>query len=87
MIKKANPVEQATHAYNPAPDEIDSKELHTFSRVVRLRYKTFNGRIEYYKALSDSTFRNGFDKHPILFEAVVLIVQYRMDYDSPIFDA
>lgn len=75
------PAKQATHAY---PCESDKKELHRFKSRARLRQESFNGRLEFFHALSN-TFRHGFDKHKHVLEAVVVIVQYQMDNGSPIF--
>lgn len=76
-----DPTERATHAY---PNKRDSQKLHKFKSHARLRHETFNGRLAFFDALSN-TFRHGFNKHAMVFEAVVVIVQYQMDNGSPIF--
>jgi hypothetical protein len=69
-----------THAY---PDEIDPPDLHNFKSRARLRQETFNGRLRCFEVLS-CTFTNGWDKHKLAFEAVVITVQYQMENGSPI---
>lgn len=67
------------------PDPMDSKQLGNFKSRARLRHETFNGRIKFFRILSD-TFRHGEEKHKLAFEAVVVTVQYQMDNGSPIYD-
>jgi hypothetical protein len=68
------------------PESSDPPGLKTFKARVRCRHESFNGRLKFFKSLSD-TFRHGVEKHKIVFEAVATIVQYQMDNGSPIFDA
>ena len=60
----------------------DSNEA--FKRRTRARHETFNGRIKAFKILAER-FRNGVDKHKIVFEAVCVIVQYDMENGHPMF--
>ena len=69
------------HSY---PNSFDSKELHNFKSRCRLWQETFNHRIKHFAAL-EHTFRHGFEKHKIVFEAVVTIVQYQMDNGAPVY--
>jgi hypothetical protein len=73
--------EQGMFSY---PDNMDSKALGNFKSRGRLRQETFNGRLKFFRSLSD-TFRHGFDKHKFVFEAIVVIVQYQMDNGSEIY--
>jgi hypothetical protein len=66
------------------PNPYDSKELNNLKSRARLRHETFNGRLKFFKVLSD-TFRHGYDKHKFVVEAVAVIVQYQMDNGSPIY--
>ena len=66
------------------PRATDTPQLHNFKSRARLRHETFNGRLKFFKCLSD-TFKHGIDKHKFAFEAVCVIVQYQMDNGSPIF--
>jgi hypothetical protein len=75
------PKHRETHAY---PEEIDPPDLHNFKSRARLRQETFNRRLRCFEVLS-RTFTNGWDKHKLAFEAVVIIVQYQMENGSPIF--
>ena len=76
-----NAAHRETHAY---PDEIDEPQLHKFKSRERLRHETFNGRLKYF-AIMEQTFKHGFKKHKIAFEAVVVIVQYQMENGYPLF--
>jgi hypothetical protein len=66
------------------PNAYDPKELNNFKSRSRLRQETFNGRLKFFNVLSE-TFRHGFEMHHLVFEAVVVTVQYKMDNGSPIF--
>jgi hypothetical protein len=60
------------------PDTCDSKALNNFKSRARLRQETFNGRLKFFDALSQ-TFWHHVDKHKLVLEAVCVIVQYQMD--------
>lgn len=66
------------------PNKHDSKDVENFKTRARLRLETFNGRLKFFKSLSEK-FRHPIDKHKLVFEAVVVTVQYQMDNGSPIF--
>ena len=68
------------------PNDMDPKLLKNFKTHVCQRHESFNGRIKFFKCLSE-TFRHTQEKHKIAFEAVCVIVQYQMDNGAPIFDA
>jgi hypothetical protein len=59
------------------PNACDSKALNNFKSRARLRQETFNGRLQFFDALSQ-TFRHHVDKHKLVLEAVCVIVQYQM---------
>jgi hypothetical protein len=79
---KGNPL---THAKLALPNEMDSKVLANFKARARCRHETFNDRLQLFKALSD-TFHHNPDRHVHVFEAVCVIVQYRMDNGGKHFD-
>jgi hypothetical protein len=79
---KSNP---STHAKLSLPNEVDSKALANFKARARCRHETFNGRLKFFKALSD-TFHHNPDRHVHVFEAVCVIVQYQMDNGGKLFD-
>ncbi len=66
------------------PSHLDDKKLKNFKSRARAPHETFNGRIRSFRCLQD-TFRHGFDKHKIAFEAICVIVQYQMDGGARLF--
>lgn len=62
----------------------DSDEMKQFRARVQMRHESFNGRIKKFACLCHK-FRHGKEKHALCFEAVVVIVQYQMEYGSPLF--
>jgi hypothetical protein len=68
------------------PNLCDSKELHNYKARLRCRHETFNGRIKFFRVLSD-TFRHSTEHHKAVFQAVCVMVQYQMDHGSPLFSA
>jgi hypothetical protein len=77
------PKHRETHA---CPDKIDPPDSDNFKSRALLRQETFNRRLRCFKALS-CTFTNGWDKHKLAFEAVVMTVQCQMENGSPMFCA
>jgi hypothetical protein len=63
----------------------DDKALENFKSWARLRQEIFNGRLKFFRALSD-TFRHCLDNHKHTFEAVCVIVQYQMDNGKELFE-
>jgi hypothetical protein len=52
--------------------------------VRKSRHETFNGRLKFYKSLSD-TYRHSAANHVHVFEAICVTVQYQMDNGAEIF--
>jgi len=67
------------------PNACDSKELANFKARARCRHETFNGRLKFFSSLNQ-TYRHEQSKHTFVFEAVVVIVQFQMDFGSPLFE-
>ena len=68
-------------------NDLDSPELRKFKRRVRARHENFNARIKNFNVLN-SAFRakkDRFAKHKAAFEAVCVLVQFDMEFDSPLF--
>ena len=68
-----------------APSSYDPKVLRKFKSRARARQESFNGHIQNFKCIYE-IFRHGKDKHKIAFEAVCVIIQYQMEFGSPLFD-
>ena len=68
------------------PNPMDDKELANFKARVRARHEGFNGRLKFYKSLSD-TYHHSPDNHVHVFEAICVTQQYQMDNGSEIFAA
>ena len=74
----------STHAKLSLPNKMDSKVLANFKARARCRHETFNGRLKFFKALSD-TFHHNPDRHVLVFEAICVIVICQMDNGNEIF--
>jgi hypothetical protein len=72
------------HAKLALPNPMDSKVLANFKARARCRHETFNGRLKFFRALSD-TYHHSSDNHVHVFEAVCVIVQYQMDNGGELF--
>jgi hypothetical protein len=75
----------STHAKLSLPNRMDSKGLANFKARARCRHETFNGRLKFFKALSD-TFHHNPERHVHVFEAICVIVQHQMDNGGKTFD-
>jgi len=73
------------HAILAIPNISDPAELQNFKARVRARHEAFNGRLRFFHSLYH-TFRHPRAKHQLVFESVVVMVQYQMDHGSPLFD-
>jgi hypothetical protein len=73
------------HAKLALPNDVDGKTMANFKARARCRHETFNGRLKFFRALSD-TFHHNPDKHVHVFEAVCVTVQYQMDNGGKLFD-
>jgi DDE superfamily endonuclease len=67
------------------PNSHESADLRKFKSRARARHESFNGRIKFFRCLSER-FHHSIEKHGIAFEAICVIVQYQMENGSPLFD-
>jgi hypothetical protein len=67
------------------PNRHDEPAVRKFKGRARARQESFNVRIKNYKVLA-TNFRQGEDKHEIVFEATCVICQYQLENGSPLFD-
>ena len=74
------------HSKLSLPNPMDDLELANFKARVRARHETFNGRLKFYKSLSD-TYHHRWAYHVHVFEAICVTVQYQIDNGSPLFDS
>lgn len=81
--KKDAPVD---HAKLALPNPSDNKTLNNFKARVRARHETFNGRLKFFRSLSD-TYHHSAANHVHVFEAICVTVQYQMDNGGEIFAA
>jgi hypothetical protein len=68
------------------PNPMDDLEVANFKARVRSRHESFNGRLKFYKSLSD-TYHHSPANHVHVFEAICVTVQYQMDNGAEIFAA
>lgn len=68
------------------PSNCDSKELGNFKSRLRARHESLNGRMKDFRCL-DVTYHHPHKQHGHMCKAVCVLVQYEMDYGSPIFAA
>jgi len=68
------------------PSLSDSKLLGNFKSRLRCRHEAVNGLLVDY-AVMHKEFTHPHDKHVFAFEAVCVLVQYKMDHGRPIWDA
>jgi len=62
----------------------DSEEVKHFKLRARLRHEKYNGKLKEFKCL-DSRFRHSQEKLQACFEAVAVIVQYKMEMGDPLY--
>ena len=67
------------------PNSWDCDELRRFKGRARARQESFNARMKIFNSLSHN-FRHGMAKHQVCFEAVLVLCQYQIETDSPLFD-
>ena len=78
--------------YEGEPDYIsignsfDPRELAEFKDRALSRHESFNSRIKIFDCLT-TKFRHGVDNHKVAFEAICVIVVYKLENGSPLFDA
>ena len=74
------------HAKMALPNLCDSKELANFKARLRCRHETFNGRLIFYRSMSDN-YHHQKSKHVLVFEAVCMILINKMRHGKPLFSA
>ena len=62
----------------------DTDEVKEFKRRVGARHESFNKRLKAFKAL-DERFRHNVAKHKVVFEAILVLVQYDLEHGHPLF--
>jgi hypothetical protein len=67
-------------------NSLDSKAVSIFKARAKARQETLNGRLKFFKILSQRFRQHTDSKHKTAFEAVVVIVQLQMENGSPLFD-
>ena len=67
------------------PNANDSAQVKKFKWRALKRHESFNGMTKVFESLS-SRFRHPLEKFPIVFEAVCVICQYKIEYEQPLFD-
>mgnify|MGYP006060792747 CR=1 FL=1 len=68
------------------PNAHDSKAVRTFKSRALKRHETFNGRTKVFEILRQR-FRNDVKtRFPIVFESICVICQYKIEYETPLFD-
>ena len=67
------------------PNSHDPEDVRKFKSRARARQEAFNARLKTFACLKDD-FRHQRPKHKIVFEAVVVICQYQMEFGSPLWD-
>lgn len=67
------------------PNSYDSPEVAHFKSRARCRQEAYNGKMKNFECLS-SRFRHSKDRLQACFEAVAVIVQYKMDGGEPLYD-
>lgn len=67
------------------PNSYDTQEVAKFKSRARCRHEALNGKLKEFQCLS-STFRHGRDRLAACFEAVAVLVQYKMDGGMPLYD-
>jgi hypothetical protein len=72
------------HAKLALPNPMDDQVLANFKSRARCRHETFNGRLKFFHALSD-TYHHSSENHVHVFEAICVIVQYQMDNGGELF--
>ena len=67
------------------PNKNDSEQVKKFKSRALKRHESFNGMTKRFQSLSNR-FRHPVDKFPIVFEAICVICQYKIESEEPLFD-
>jgi len=68
------------------PNSYDSKEVSQFKSRARCRHEKLNGKIAEFECMNNAGFRHTKEKLQACFEAVAVIVQYKMEMGEPLYD-
>jgi len=68
------------------PNSYDSAEVSRFKSRARCRQEKLNGKIAEFECMNNAGFRHSKEKLQACFEAVAVIVQYKMDMGEPLYD-
>jgi len=66
------------------PNIADTEDVQQFKQRLGARHESFNKRLKSFKILEER-FRHGIKKHPVVFEAIVVMVNYDMKHGRPLF--
>ena len=68
------------------PNSFDKEEVSRFKSRARLRQEKLNGKLKNFECLDSGRFRHTPEKLQACFEAVAVIVQYKMEMGEPLYD-
>jgi len=68
------------------PNSYDSKEVSKFKSRAHCHQEKLNGKIAEFECMNNIGFRHSKEKLQACFEAVAVIVQYKMDMGEPLYD-
>jgi len=68
------------------PNSYDSKEVSKFKSCACCRQEKLNGKIAEFECMNKSGFRHSKAKLQACFEAVAIIVQYKMEMGEPLYN-
>ena len=68
------------------PNSYDTKEVSKFKSRARCRQEKLNGKIAEFECMNNIGFRHSKEKLQACFEAVAVIVQYKMEMGEPLYD-
>lgn len=68
------------------PNSYDSKKVSQFKSRARCRHEKLNGKIAEFECMNNAGFRHTKEKLQACFEAVAVIVQYKMEMGEPLYD-
>jgi hypothetical protein len=68
------------------PNAHDSKAVRTFKSRALKRQETFNGHTKVFESLRQRFRHDVGDRFPMVFESICVIYQYKIEYETPLFD-
>ena len=70
-----------------APNLLDNEQEARFKALVRARHETFNSRLKAFSILKERfRHRPVLERHKACFEAVAVVVEYSLEFGSPLFE-